>query len=617
MSSADVRDMLDLPAGDLQPRPAKKQKIVEKRPEGISRELFQLLGDRAPPVALTSQRKYKNRPKWAQKVTPWEKAPFTNSARSDGLVLYHWQKKKDKTTASAPAATSSAIKEERMDIDGQDKKDVAPATESTSLVYPWAKLNVKVEGPKYNDDQYKSHLANENWTKEETDYLVEMAIEYGLRWPIIWDRYDYQSSSPSTSSDQTQAVIPTPKVRSLEDLKSRYYTVAAKSMALHTPPSNMTPSEFDLYEKMLKFDPKQETNRKHLAASLLHRSTEEVAEEELLLGELQRIITNEEKLAQERKEIYDRFESPQSTGNTTSMYQSSQALAGLMHQLITADKQKKRRSLLASGAITANAAAAGDNTPASSPSAPPSATNTHHGHRDSLASNKNKSTPTSHQPPQPRILSPTEEIRYGVQHHERLTSGIAFRYERLSKHTSAKSNVQNQKIAAAMTELNIPPRLVMPTENVCNAYERLIAEVMLLLDVRKIREKVENEIKVREAQKETTEKEKEGEDENAEANVSRDVEMGDSTQATEQSEASASNVNGETEEDAVKQTPKKSRPTPEKATPEFKKEIQQSRSQSRPPSQGHTSPKSFSGHKRSQSVLSTTSNRSTTKKQKK
>lgn len=31
MAAADVRDMLDLPA-EGQPRPAKKQKVVEKRP---------------------------------------------------------------------------------------------------------------------------------------------------------------------------------------------------------------------------------------------------------------------------------------------------------------------------------------------------------------------------------------------------------------------------------------------------------------------------------------------------------------------------------------------------------------------------------------------------------
>lgn len=35
MAAADVRDMLDLPAAEGQPRPHKKQKVVEKRP-GLS-----------------------------------------------------------------------------------------------------------------------------------------------------------------------------------------------------------------------------------------------------------------------------------------------------------------------------------------------------------------------------------------------------------------------------------------------------------------------------------------------------------------------------------------------------------------------------------------------------
>lgn len=34
MAAADVRDMLDLPA-EGQPRPHKKQKVVEKRPGGL------------------------------------------------------------------------------------------------------------------------------------------------------------------------------------------------------------------------------------------------------------------------------------------------------------------------------------------------------------------------------------------------------------------------------------------------------------------------------------------------------------------------------------------------------------------------------------------------------
>jgi hypothetical protein len=44
MAAADVRDMLDLPA-DGQPRPTKKQKVVEKRPgEFVALDLeFKLL----------------------------------------------------------------------------------------------------------------------------------------------------------------------------------------------------------------------------------------------------------------------------------------------------------------------------------------------------------------------------------------------------------------------------------------------------------------------------------------------------------------------------------------------------------------------------------------------
>lgn len=90
MAAADVRDMLDLPADGQPSRPHKKQKVIEKRPgrfiwanryvlclltvwiEGITRELYALLGERAPPIAI-NENKYKGRPKWMSKikVRPW------------------------------------------------------------------------------------------------------------------------------------------------------------------------------------------------------------------------------------------------------------------------------------------------------------------------------------------------------------------------------------------------------------------------------------------------------------------------------------------------------------------------------------------------------------------
>jgi DNA methyltransferase 1-associated protein 1 len=98
-----------------------------------------------------------------------------------------------------------------------------------------------------------------------------------------------------------------------------------------------------------------------------------------------------------------------------------------------------------------------------------------------------------------RTLTPAEESRYGVQHHERLSGGVQFRSDRAQKLTQAKSNVQTQKLASALAELEIPVRLFMPTERVCKDFEKLIQSVNLLLDARKVAEKVESEIRVLEA----------------------------------------------------------------------------------------------------------------------
>lgn len=99
-----------------------------------------------------------------------------------------------------------------------------------------------------------------------------------------------------------------------------------------------------------------------------------------------------------------------------------------------------------------------------------------------------------------------KEERYGVQHHDRLAPGVQFRSDRAQKLTQAKSNVQTQKLAAALAELEVPLRLVMPTERVCKEFEKLIHSVNLLLDARKVAEKVESEIRVLEAAKQERER---------------------------------------------------------------------------------------------------------------
>ncbi|KAJ5105468.1 hypothetical protein NUU61_002815 [Penicillium alfredii] len=484
MAAADVRDMLDLPA-EGQPRPHKKQKVVEKRPEGITRELFALLGERAPPIAI-NENKYKGRPKLMNKlrVRPWRMSPFTNNARSDGLVLKHWQRKHESTRPPAPERS-------QMEVDENKEEGKEEAPKPLEQEYTFAKYNIKARVPRrYTDEEYNRHLRSDDWTREETDYLVDLVTEYDLRWVVIADRYDYQPRM-ETEPD-ANALVPAKQYRTMEQMKARYYYVAATILAFEHPPSEMSEAEFELHEKMLKFDADRERDRKELAALQLNRTADEVREEAMLLEELKRITSNEQNFISERRELYSRLEVPISVGNT-AMYQSSQGLSQLLQTLLQADKTKKRRSILGgegaapspAGQTPTQAGAPGD-TPGAAPS----------------ISHKKGAAAAAREAQQPvRTLSPAEEARYGVQHHERLTAGVQFRSDRAQKLTQAKSNVQTQKLAHALAELEIPVRLFMPTERVCKDFEKLIQSVNLLLDTRKVAEKVENEIRVLESAK--------------------------------------------------------------------------------------------------------------------
>ncbi|KAJ5485029.1 SWR1-complex protein 4 [Penicillium diatomitis] len=485
-AAADVRDMLDLPA-EGQSRPSKKQKVVEKRPEGITRELYALLGERAPPIAI-NENKYKGRPKFMNKlrVRKWCMTPFTNNARSDGLVLNHWQREHESTRPPAPDAT-------QMDVDTTADGEKPEGTSTQEKEYRFAKYNVKARVPRrYTDEEYNRHLKSDDWTREETDYLMDLVAEYDVRWVIIADRYDYQRHLDS--EPEANAIVPAKQYRTMEQMKARYYYVAATMLAIEHPPSEMSEAEFALHEQMLKYDPDRERDRKDLAALQLNRTADEVREEAMLLEELKRITSNEQNFITERRELYSRLEVPISVGNTT-MYQTSQGLHQLLQTLLQADKSKKRRSILGPEAVA----------PSPAGQTPTQTTAPGRAETPSTTAAPKETTKKGSAAPQPqpslRTLTPAEETRYGVQHHERLTGGVQFRSDRAQKLTQAKSNVQTQKLASALAELEIPVRLFMPTERVCKDFEKLIQSVNLLLDARKVAEKVESEIRVLEAAK--------------------------------------------------------------------------------------------------------------------
>ena len=76
MTSSDVRSILDLPlAGPSTFTPLRKSLNTVKRPEGISRELYALIGNNAPSLAEAQASlaavKYREKPRIKAKKVNW------------------------------------------------------------------------------------------------------------------------------------------------------------------------------------------------------------------------------------------------------------------------------------------------------------------------------------------------------------------------------------------------------------------------------------------------------------------------------------------------------------------------------------------------------------------
>ncbi|KAI1389489.1 uncharacterized protein F4822DRAFT_398499 [Hypoxylon trugodes] len=504
MASHDVRDVLNLPL-DASSRPTKKQKINAPRPslKGLAREVQSLGGDNpiaiVPEISSFKKRRFGSRKPAAR----WELRPFRNSARGDqSLHLRHWRKRTED-----PARAQEGQ-------NGENGTDAGPKLEELEDS-GFAKFNVQVDIPQYSDDQYNTNLKSKDWTKDETDYLFDVARQFDLRWPLIWDRYEYQPKSPDPTTDTngegadvTMAVVPATKVRTLEDIKARYYEVAAKMMAVQKPVQYMTQAEFALHEIMINFNPISEGQRKKFAADALSRSSEEAREEEMLLVEVRRILARQERLNQERRELYNRLDYPH-TEQDINAFKSSAGLQTLLQNLMNVDKTKKRRSLMEANGTNTPASAHPSGHPSAHPNSTPISENRREsiaasstGHRDSIGGNERPERPAKKgAQPERKKLTEQEEQIYGVSHFDRLPSGPTFRYERINKILTTKSNAQHQRITNTLAELDIPSRLNMPTKAVVEEMEKLLSSITVLLDMRKMNDKIDAEIKLEKAKK--------------------------------------------------------------------------------------------------------------------
>ncbi|KAI3773220.1 hypothetical protein L6452_04425 [Arctium lappa] len=233
----DAKDILGLPKISLpipQEKKSRPQKDSQRKPDGISREVYALTGGVAPlmPSVDVNQLKKRHQPE-NEKIT-WEWLAFTNSARKDNLQLYHWVR-------------------------------VVNGTPPTGD-YSFAKYNKSVDVVKYTDEEYEKHLMDPAWTKEETDQLFDLCERFDLRFVVIADRF---SSS-----------------RSVEELKNRYYSVS-RAVLIARAPSPADISGHPLVKE--PYNISQEIERKRALSMVLSQTKHQERKDAEVISEAKKI----------------------------------------------------------------------------------------------------------------------------------------------------------------------------------------------------------------------------------------------------------------------------------------------------------------------------------------
>ncbi|XP_039027490.1 SWR1-complex protein 4-like isoform X2 [Hibiscus syriacus] len=232
----DAKDILGLPKTPLsitQEKKSRPQKDSQRKPDGISREVYALTGGVAPLMPSIDVSQLKRRPPSDEKIT-WQWLPFTSSARKDNLQLYHWVRV----------------------VNG-----VPPTGD-----YSFAKYNKSVDVIRYTDEEYEKHLTDPKWTKEETDQLFDLCERFDLRFIIIADRF------------------PTP--RTVEELKDRYYSVSRTILVARAP----SPGEVAGHPLVKEpYNVTQEIERKRALSMVLSQTKHQERKDAEVLAEAKRI----------------------------------------------------------------------------------------------------------------------------------------------------------------------------------------------------------------------------------------------------------------------------------------------------------------------------------------
>ena len=246
----------------------------------MNREVFALLGDQDPQMvpaedASGDEKEEKKKVhKLERPVDKWIYNPFTNPARGDDAVLYHWTKEKEKHD-----------------------------------VYPFSRFNKRAKVVTYTDEEYKKVIApiTSDWDRLETDVLFDLCERFSLRFIVVADRFGYELAEREADlnctagsnghvaklrkRDQKALAKKARKDRTVDEIKDRYYAVAKEILTLRGEVKN------PIVVKPFNFE--MEVRRKNNLEKLFMRTKDQVEREKYLIQALKKI---DQKLKKEEKE---------------------------------------------------------------------------------------------------------------------------------------------------------------------------------------------------------------------------------------------------------------------------------------------------------------------------
>lgn len=156
------------------------------------------------------------------------------------------------------------------------------------------------------EEEYEQRLgagrratAAEDWTKEETDYLIELAFSLDLKWPVIADRYrfrpDYNMGGSDQDGDETDETDDNGssvfRTRSLLELQARFFDVCSSAT-----------DQGDLKQAREVFNPSVEEHRRKVLAERYEVSSTSIEREEKLRMLIGCLKTTLEQMELQRKE---------------------------------------------------------------------------------------------------------------------------------------------------------------------------------------------------------------------------------------------------------------------------------------------------------------------------